>query len=62
MFIYDEQNPDLETSTGYAVEITKIISKKLNFSTVLVPTTGFGSWKGNGWSGMVGQLDEEVRH
>ena len=52
----------LKTSDGYCAKIMQIFQQKFGFKSILIKSTGFGNYKGNGKiTGMVGVMAKDVR-
>ncbi|CAL4107302.1 unnamed protein product [Meganyctiphanes norvegica] len=46
----------LADTYGYSSHLTREVQKYLNFTSVMVPSNGFGSYRDGKWNGMVGVL------
>ncbi|XP_071519145.1 uncharacterized protein [Panulirus ornatus] len=55
VFLFNDGD-HLAQSRGYAADMMHEIQKRLNFTDVLVPNTGFGAYRNGSWNGMVGDL------
>ena len=61
MFQYVDPKNGLKDTEGYAAELMKIATEKLNFTVKFVPAKSFGTVKPDGTAtGMVGVLQRGV--